>query len=255
MYCTSCGTKNDDNARYCRSCGRPISSPASNPNSPVAPAVATARDGASHQRTAAMVLGLIAATFLLITGCTAFVTGSAFEAFDEAGFIENDGAEGSTPEEISQAGSLAVIVAIVLFVGAGLAKAAWTPSFWLLLVALGGLVWTASIDTWSVFAAVYYLGIALVGVCVGLMWKAREPIQPATPPSQPVPPTQRTVSGTWQCLGCGRNNPVMSSFCTACRQARPTPSTLQSVGSWQCLGCGRNNPPAASRCIGCRQRR
>ena len=174
MYCTNCGTESDDNARYCRNCGQSISSPTSSANTSDVSASITARNGASHQRTAVMVLGLIAATFLMITGCTAYVTGSAFETFDEAGLMEDDGTEGSTPEEVSMAGALALIVAIVLFVGAGLAKATWMPSFALLIVALAGLVMLVTIDTSSLFAAVYYLGIVLVGVSLVLMWRARK---------------------------------------------------------------------------------
>lgn len=131
------------------------------------------RRGSSHQRTAAMVLGLIAATFLMLGGCTAFVAGTAFQSLEEAGLIEDDGSEGSTTEDVSQAGGIALFVAIVLFVGAGLAKAAWKPSFALLIAALGGLVLLVTIDTYSLFAVVYYLGIALVGVSSLLMWRAR----------------------------------------------------------------------------------
>ena len=177
MYCTNCGTESADNARYCRSCGQAISSPTSSANNPDASAPVTAKEGASHQRTAAMILGLIAATFLMITGCTAYVTGSTFEAFDEAfdeaGTTEDAGPGESTPEEVSMAGALALIIAIVLFVGAGLARAAWKPSLALFIVTLAGLVLLVTIDTWSLFAMVYYLGIVLVGVSSVLMWRAR----------------------------------------------------------------------------------
>ena len=180
MYCTNCGTEVNNNARFCGGCGQSIANSTSSANNPDASASVTARDGASHQRTAAMILGLIAAAFLMITGCTAYLTGATFEAFDEAfegaRTMEGDESEGSTSEEISLAGSLALIIAIVLFVGAGLAKATWKPSFALLIGALLGLVLLVTIDTWSLFAAVYYLGIVLVGVSVVLMWRVRKSI-------------------------------------------------------------------------------
>lgn len=145
----------------------------SSPTSSAANLETTTRSGGSHQRTATMVLGLIAAIFLLITGCTAYVTGSAFESLDEAGFTDDDDSDGSTSEEISTAGASAIVVAIILFVGAGLAKVNWKWSFALLSVGFLGLILLVTIDTWSLFAAVYYLGIVLVGVSCVLLWRSR----------------------------------------------------------------------------------
>ena len=174
MYCTDCGTENDNNARFCRSCGQSVLGPTSSANNFKPATSGDSGSGAAPLRTATMVLGLIAAVFLLITGCTAYVTGGFFEAVDEVGLVDVDESEGSTAEEISIAGALALIVAIILFVGAGLAKATWKPSFGLLIATLGGLILLVTIDTWSLFATVYYLAIVLVGVSLVLMWRSRK---------------------------------------------------------------------------------
>ena len=82
-----------------------------------------------------MVIGLVAATLLLIGGCSGFVFGSAGEAFEEAFETEldepNDGIT-STTEDVSNAGAFA----IVLFLGAGLARVALRTSLVLLIAAM-----------------------------------------------------------------------------------------------------------------------
>lgn len=136
-----------------------------------------------------MVIGLVAATLLLIGGCSGFVFGSAGEAFEEAFETEldepNDGIT-STTEDVSNAGAFAIVVAIVLFLGAGLAKVALRTSLALLIAAMPMLIGLVAVDTTSLFAATYYLAILLVGAGVVLMsiayWRGRR-----THPPNPYP--------------------------------------------------------------------
>lgn len=122
-------------------------------------------------RTATLVLGLIAATMLLFSGCTAYVAGGFFGAVEDAFDMEADDPDDitSTSEDIENAGAFAVVVAIFLFVAAGLAKAALKTSLALLLLGFPMLIGLVSVDTTSLFAAFYYLAIVLVGTGIILM--------------------------------------------------------------------------------------
>ena len=123
-------------------------------------------------RTATLILGLIAATMLLFGGCSAYVTGSVFEGVDEAFGTEPDDANGgvtSSAEDISGAGGFAIVVAILLYLGAGLARVALKTSLALLALAMPMLIGLVAVDTTSLFAAFYYLAIVLVGTGVVLM--------------------------------------------------------------------------------------
>ncbi len=131
-------------------------------------------------RTATLILGLIAATMLLFSGCSAFVTGSIFEGVEEAfgegvedglGTELDDPDDGvtSTTEDVSGAGGFAVFVAILLYLGAGLARVALKTSLALLILIMPMAIGLVVVDTTSLFAAFYYLAIVLVGTGVVLM--------------------------------------------------------------------------------------
>ena len=131
-------------------------------------------------RTATLILGLIAATMLLFSGCSAFVTGSIFEGVEEAfgegvedglGTELDDSDDGvtSTTEDVSGAGGFAVFVAILLYLGAGLARVALKTSLALLILIMPMAIGLVVVDTTSLFAAFYYLAIVLVGTGVVLM--------------------------------------------------------------------------------------
>lgn len=121
-------------------------------------------------RTSTMILGLISATLLLFGGCSGFVFGSCAGAFEETFEIEET-TEGvtSTSEDVQAAGGFALFVAIVLYVGAGLAKVAHRTSLGILIVSMLMLIGLVITDTTSLFAVTYYLSIILVGVCIVLM--------------------------------------------------------------------------------------
>ena len=174
MYCTRCGTQNVDGARFCTACGesmgdaRAPTQPAAVPQS----AQSSRTSSASGMRTATLILGLIAATMLLFSGCSAFVTGSIFEGVEEAFGTELDDTDDSitsTTEDVSGAGGFAVFVAILLYLGAGLARVALKTSLALLVLAMPMAIGLVVVDTTSLFAAFYYLAIVLVGVGVILM--------------------------------------------------------------------------------------
>ena len=123
-------------------------------------------------RTATLILGLIAATMLFFGGCTAFVTGSVFEGVEEAfGTDLDDPDDGvtSTTEDVAGAGGFAVFVAILLFVGGGLARVALKTSLVIFVLAMPMVIGLVVVDTTSLFAAFYYLAIVLVGISVVLM--------------------------------------------------------------------------------------
>ena len=121
-------------------------------------------------RTTTLVLGLIAATLLLFGGCAGYVVGGIGTAVEDAFELETE-TEGvtSTTEDVSGAGAFAMIVAIFLFVAAGLAKVALRTSLLLLTIAIPMLIGLVAVDTTSLFAVVYYLGIVLIGTCCILM--------------------------------------------------------------------------------------
>ena len=135
--------------------------------------------------TTTLILGLIAATLLLIGGCGGFVFGTFATAVEESFEIEDDG-DGVTSEEVSSAGASAILVAIFLYVAAGISKVAHRTSLVLLLLTMPMLIGLIVTDWSSVFAATYYLGFLLTGVCCILMfiaWRksAAEPIGSTDP--------------------------------------------------------------------------
>ena len=80
-------------------------------------------------RTTALILGLIAATMLFFGGSCGYVFGSVGVSFEESFDTELDNEDGSsTTEDVQGAGAFAVVVAILLYVGAGLAKVAFRTS-------------------------------------------------------------------------------------------------------------------------------
>lgn len=174
MYCIKCGTQNEEEARFCTDCGEPMPrSPA--PNQPTVISGSSGRDPQSSghgMRTATLILGLLAATMLFFGGCSAFVAGSFFEGIEDAFGTELDDPEDSvtsTTEDVSGAGGFAVVVAILLYLGAGLAKVALKTSLVLFVFAMPMVIGLVIVDTTSLFALFYYLAIVLVGIGVVLM--------------------------------------------------------------------------------------
>ena len=128
--------------------------------------------------TTTLILGLIAAVFLLIGGCSAFVFGTVAVSVEEAFEVETDD-EGVTSEDVQGAGSFAIVVSIFLFLAAGLAKVALRTSLVLLLLAMPMLIALVVIDATSLFAATYYLAILLTGTCCVLMFIAWRRVTPS----------------------------------------------------------------------------
>ena len=62
-----------------------------------------------------------------------------------------------------------MFVAILLYLGAGLARVALKTSLALLVLVMPMVIGLVVVDTTSLFAAVYYLAIVLVGTGVVLM--------------------------------------------------------------------------------------
>ena len=174
MYCAKCGSQNADQARFCTECGESMGSSTapSQPTSVLPSTQSDRRSAVSGLRTATLVLGLIAATVLLFGGCSAFVAGGIFvgvEEVFETELDEDDHGITSTAEEVSGAGGFAIFVAIFLYIGAGLAKAALKTSLALLVVAMPMLIGLVAVDTTSIFAVFYYLAILLIGTGVVMM--------------------------------------------------------------------------------------
>lgn len=122
-------------------------------------------------RTAALVIGLVSAVFLLFGGMFGACTGAVFDVSEEVvGELDedNEGVE-STTEDVLGAGIFAVFVAFILFIGAGLAKSALKTSMVLMILVFLGCIILVAIDTTSVFAVVYYISIITTGICSGLM--------------------------------------------------------------------------------------
>ena len=129
-------------------------------------------------RTTTMVIGLIAAIFLLLGGCSGYVFGSVAESIDETFDIESE-SDGASSSEVSMAGSFAMLVALFLFLAAGLARVALRTSFVLLVLGIPMLIGVLSIDAVSLFAVTYYLALLLTGTGAVLMfleWR-RQPDQ------------------------------------------------------------------------------
>ena len=121
-------------------------------------------------RTAAMIIGLIMGVFLFIGGALGTCTGAFFEGAEEILGEDLDAeSEGSTTEEIASAGALAVFVAFILLIGAGLAKVALKTSTILMAISFLGCVSVVAIDSWSAFAFVYWLALIVAAICSALM--------------------------------------------------------------------------------------
>ena len=169
-YCSVCGHQYKSPASFCSSCGSSLS-PASSLNQ----SNPERRNRTGSLRTTTMVLGLIAATLLLLGGCVGFVTGSAAlsleEAFDTKISDSSDGVT-STTEDVANAGAFAVLISIFLFLGSELAKVALRTSLALLVITLPMLIGLVATDTTSLFAATYYLAIILTGTEIALMFLA-----------------------------------------------------------------------------------
>ena len=116
-------------------------------------------------RVTSLVLALIAAVFLLLGGCSAFVSGSFFGAVDEAFEQEED--ERTTA--ITSAGAFAVVFSIFLFLAGGLSIAAPRVATILLLLSVPVLIGIIVADPYSLFAVTYYLSLVLIGTCSVLM--------------------------------------------------------------------------------------
>ena len=130
-----------------------------------------------------MAIGLIAATVLLIGGCSGFFFGATFGAFNEAFDIEEETDDGtSSTEDVANAGGFAILVAFVLFLGAGLARVAVKTSLALLIATLPMLFGLIGVDWSSLFAASYYFAILMTSVCIILMgmayWRRRQSPRP-----------------------------------------------------------------------------
>ena len=123
-------------------------------------------------RTTTLILGLIAATIMLLGGTGGFIAGSFLGGLEEAFGTESteNGSDGiSTTEDIAAAGAFAIVIAILLYVGAGLAKVTLKISTILLALSLSLCIIVVSVDTTSLFAAFYFLALTLTAVCVVLM--------------------------------------------------------------------------------------
>ena len=171
MYCTACGTENVDEAQFCTRCGESMGGSTAPSHPPtVSPSTQINRAStATGVRTATLIFGLIAATMLFFGGCTAFVTGSFFEGVEEVFDTELDDPDSgftSTTEDVSTAGAFAIFIAILLYLGAGLAKVALKTSLALLVFAVPMLVGLVVVDTTSLFATAYYIALVFVGVGV-----------------------------------------------------------------------------------------
>ena len=172
-FCSACGSQNSDTSRFCVSCGQPISATV-----PPVPPPQTAREN-SGLRTATMVICLLAGFILLFGGIAGCTTGAVFEGVEEVFNEEVEGSnQGSTTEEVFNAGGVAILVSIVLFLGGGLARVAVKTSLLLLVAAMAMSMGVVAIDTWSVFAVAYYLSTFMTGVGVILMalayWRGRQ---------------------------------------------------------------------------------
>ena len=57
MFCTQCGTRLDDGARYCTICGKPVNAPAAGPQPPPAAAVRRLHRDIAHKKIAGVCAG------------------------------------------------------------------------------------------------------------------------------------------------------------------------------------------------------
>ena len=172
-FCSACGRQNTPTAHFCIACGHPMQLPNPQPTS-VTPDPRV--QGTNALRTATMIIGLMAAVFLFIGGCAGGLFGITVGSFEDA-FDQKIDSEGSTTKEVEDAGTWAMVVSFVLFLGAGLAKVAVKTSLFLLVITMPMVVGLAMVDSWSLFAFAYYFAILMVGVGIVLMsvayWRRR----------------------------------------------------------------------------------
>ena len=176
-FCTACGSQNNATNRFCVYCGQPMFATV-----PPTPLTQTA-GGTSGLRAATMIICLIGAFVLLFGGIAGCTTGAVFEGAEEIFETEfDDQARGTSTEEGFEAGAWAILVSIVLFLGAGLARVATKTSLFLLIVTMPMLIGIVVLDTTSVFAVAYYLSTLMTAVGVILMalayWRGRQRYTP-----------------------------------------------------------------------------
>ena len=169
--CGDCHEVVSADATFCTSCGSKVARPPASSMTEhellVAGEERARKANRSALRTTTLVLGLIAATFLIMGGCTGYVFGSVVVAGEEA-FGEPEASPRS--EEVQEAGLWAMLVAIYLFLAAGIAKVATRTSLILLALAIPMLLGVLSVDAISLFAITYYLAFVLTSVGVILMF-------------------------------------------------------------------------------------
>ena len=121
-------------------------------------------------RTSTLIVGLIAASMFLMSGVCGVACGTTIvtvdESFNEMG-IETDTA--STGENIAGAGFLAVLAALLLYIGAGIAKVAYKTSTILIGLTLPLAIGIIALDPASLFAVGYYFAIIMTVVAFALM--------------------------------------------------------------------------------------
>ena len=130
-------------------------------------------------RTSTLILGLIAATLFLLSGACGAACGSIVAAVDEAvaeldtsvesAQADADNGELTDFDKIAAAGVLAVLAAVVLYIGAALSKAAYKTSTILIGLVLVLSIGIIALDHQSLFALGYYLAILMTIVAFALM--------------------------------------------------------------------------------------
>ena len=130
---------------------------------------------------ASLILGVLAATFLLFGGCAAVCTGLTAQSIGEKLDWDPDASgEGSSTDEIIGAGFLAVISSLLLYIGAGLAFAARRTSTVFIAVGLIFLLGGVSVDNASAFNFAYWpsLILAIAATIVSIIAWRREQESP-----------------------------------------------------------------------------
>lgn len=121
--------------------------------------------------TTTLIIGLVAASMLVVGGGCGFVAGAFASGFEET-FEElsaGESSQGSSGDEMMNAGAVALLVAILLYAGAGIAKVALRTSTILLALSVFMIFVVLTIDALSIFAAFYYIAFVLTVIGVILM--------------------------------------------------------------------------------------
>ena len=119
---------------------------------------------------AALIIGIFSATIVLFGGCAGACTGVFFSEVEESLEADFDeGSEGSSIEEVTGGGLIAILAGVLLYIGSALTFATRKTST--IVNGIGTLLVLFAIvaDTWSAFAAAYYIGLVLAGVSTGLL--------------------------------------------------------------------------------------